>query len=1553
MGGKDGSKFLGRVRRRFKRESSSPASSTQYIEGHLSYEEDVQGSRPPTSSKATAEVEPIEQQHASLRKSQALWNDAYDSLAKSEDTAKLVRLYVKTLTTALETRLSDAEISAALDDRTKRQDLMKELVEEGQAKLSKTSNVINGVSAVAQFVVSVKGIVDAAVQNNRQAALPWAGVCIGLQILMNPVKATKSNLDGIAHVVSRMRWYCALTEYLLEKQHVDETVIQPQIGEQILSLYKALLLYQMKSVCSYYRHQGYEFLRNLANLNHWDDDIQTVRAAEDVLRNDMDQYIKIKEGDTLGQLLQSAKETSELLGDLHQTLQDLVIFQKSNVDEKNKQCLRDLFVVDPQDDMKKIERNKDTMLSEANEWIFQMEEYQAFTDWSNTDSCRLLWIKGHAGTGKTMLLMGIVRELLSHSATFAPGVSHFFCQGTVKSLNTVTATLRCLIWLLLVQQPHLISHLKSKHDNAGASLFEGDSAFISLNDVFESILKDPKLSPVYLVIDALDECEQGLDDLKRLIFTSLKISDRVKWLVSSRPTVDLRAPEMEGSLVELDSQKLQNPVNAFIDHKLSILETRPGYTDDVLKQLKKEIFQRAENTFLWVALVFKELDKEDGYQIVVHGMYALEIVRETPSGLSRLYDYMMEKIEKGLRKDCEYCKNVLVATTLAFRPLTLAELRVLAQLPDSIVAAIVRKCASFLTVQDKTVYLIHQSAKDYLQENFESRLRPTGISQGHEDMAICSIQAMSSDLKQNLYDLGYGFKPKNMRPPQPDPLASIRYCCLFWIHHLDVENLKSLEHKGTLSDDGVVLTFLKEKFLNWIESLSLLGNLSDGIYSIRKLLYIVRKSNAESQLALFLEDAEKLIQSHASIIERAPLQAYASALVFTPTASKVRASQWKHRLPFIKMLAGYKTQWDMHRQTIDGYSQVTSVAFSPDNKILASASSDHMIRLWEVSTGSHQRTLEGHSYLVFSVVFSPDGSILASASQDSTIRLWEVSTGSSKRILKGQGESVVFLAFFPDGKTLASSSDDDTIRLWDVARGSCRQTMEKFSGCAERIAISPDGKILASTSNDGMVPLWDLANGRHRQSLKLRSGGRVACVAFSPDGHTLAASSSNTIQLWDTGSWSPRQTLETKTSFQPSLAFSPDSKMLAFEASNYTIQLLEMASGDIWETLAGHDGKITDIAFSPVGMTLASASQDRTIRLWDVDPRNRQQTAEERDDLGRKRYGSIAFSPDSMTLLLASDNQVEVWDTATRSCQHVVHHPFIRFPIRVVFSPDGKTAAIALRHLVQLWDTATWTCRLTQKRTRMLSHSATSAVAFSPDSKALATASQEDTIHLWLWDTTSGSTLWTLDGDKVETVAFSPDGKTLASASKSEIQLRDAVTGSHRQSLSFFGGRYGSLLAFSPDGKTLALATGGAVQFWESDQLNFEGEQGRADFQTFSPTSKTLVYASHEGALRFSRLIFNFAFSSDGAYLLMDHEPVRLLSSPASVEQRCDEEFSKAFLHFDQEWVCLNGKQLLWLPADCRPSGILDLLAHGDKGMWRNGAGRLFFLQLTCAEVMP
>lgn len=646
-----------------------------------------------------------------------------------------------------------------------------------------------------------------------------------------------------------MDWYCALTEHLLNKDPVDvafESVLH-QLKERIQALYKALLLYQMRSVCSFYQHQGLIFLQGLANWDDWDAYLKTVTDAEDAVLKDWGQYDQCHAQDRREKLAKCAEGMESVLQAIRHDIRDFIALQKGmRRDDKDEECLRDLFVVDPQDDMEKIERKKDELLNKAYEWVLNTKEYAALTDWNHDvpgqPSRRVMWIKGPAGTGKTMLLIGIIRELSSHRAKLAPDLSHFFCQGTDAALNSATATLRSLVWLLLVQQPHLISHIRSKHRNAGSSLFTGDTAFIALSNAFKSMLKDPDLFPVYFVIDALDECEHGLADLVKLISDSLTLSSRVKWIVSSRPTVKLNTPETERSLVELDAQKLQGPVNTYINHKLSALETRDGYSGSVLAQIKEEVCRRAENTFLWVALVFKELDAVDGNQSPLHGSYALHIIRTIPSGLSELYNHIMNRIDEGFNNDPQYCKNVLVAVTLAFRPPTLSELAVLAELPDVMEPrTIVRKCGSFLTVREKTVYLIHQSAKDYLDENFESRLHPAGMVQGHADISSRSIMKMSAILKQNIYNLAYGFKPKDMRPLQPDPLAPIRYSCVFWADHL-TENGESTKCGGELADDGEVFRFLNKKILHWLESLSLLGKLPEAIQSIRKLLRAVQVS---------------------------------------------------------------------------------------------------------------------------------------------------------------------------------------------------------------------------------------------------------------------------------------------------------------------------------------------------------------------------------------------------------------------------------------------------------------------------------------------------------------------------------------------------------------------------------------------------------------------------------------------------------------------------------------------------------------------------------------
>ncbi|KUJ06164.1 HET-domain-containing protein [Mollisia scopiformis] len=643
---------------------------------------------------------------------------------------------------------------------------------------------------------------------------------------------------------------------------------------------------------------------------------------------------------------------------------------EEEIDKLNK-CLQDLRLSDPRDDKSRIEETKGGLLEGSYLWILETSD---FRQWRNNPQTWLLWIKGDPGKGKTMLLCGIINEL-KKSLPKSTLLSYFFCQATNSQINNATAVLRGLIYLLVNEQPALISHVRKRYDQAGKALFEDLNSWVVLSEMFTNILQDPNLKSTCLVVDALDECEVGLPKLLDLIVQISSKSPQTKWIVSSRnwPSIEKgfnRATQKASMCLELNEKSVSAAVSTYIKSKVNWLAERQEYDIDTRDAVQRYLSSNAHGTFLWVALVCQELTSIPGWEVE-------ETLSAFPPGLNTLYMRIIEQISTS--RTAKRCKSILAVVAVIHRPITLDELPSFVDMPPrssgnyKALAEIIGHCGSFLTIRDRTVTFVHQSAKDFLTNTAVDIVFPSGMPDTHYAIFSRSLQVLPTVLQRDVYSLrAPGTTVSQVEQADPAPLAAVRYSCLYWIDHL-LECQSREELIGDLKDSGIVYSFLRQYFLYWLEALSLLQSISQGIVMIQKLEDL--QFDKSPGLSAFIQDARRFAVSNRSIIEQAPLQVYCSALVFAPENSIVRKAFEKCIPSWIQTKPRVETNWNAMLQVLEGHTDaVTSVAFSPDGKQIVSGSWDGTVRRWDAATGQQLLpALEGHTDEVNSVAFSPDG----------------------------------------------------------------------------------------------------------------------------------------------------------------------------------------------------------------------------------------------------------------------------------------------------------------------------------------------------------------------------------------------------------------------------------------------------------------------------------------------------------------------------------------------------------------------------------------------------
>ncbi|KAK2734227.1 hypothetical protein FQN57_001748 [Myotisia sp. PD_48] len=1493
-----------------------------------------------------------------------LWDEAYDQLKRLEPA--IVEAYEKILSQDYEGNQAQENVIEQ-GDWSRRRSQMDRILRNVLQDIPKPTGGERVMADAINVILSLKEVIGHSLHPVPVAAVAWTGVCIGLQLASDSIAEEQARNAGVVDIALKMKWYSSLSQIILDDKHKKLSNLRSSLPDGILDFYVNILACLLKSICATYKGRT-QIFRDMLKLDGWEAMFRTTNEKEVYFRNAIRDYSNERKISYL-----------EILVDL---------YRSSAEDE----VLRKLFLVNMKTEIQSLQHRKDDLIPESSNWILSNDMFLKFASWEEENRYRRLWIKGKAGMGKTMLLIGVVNKLedqlqkQQETRFDAPYLSYFFCQGTNGRLNTATAVVRGLIWMFLRQDRSLVQYAMRL---AGQSLDNEDlNTFLEIKSILLAMLKNPIMKRVYIIIDALDECidvsrSGGVPGRAHLLDLISQISrdfPNVKCLTSSRDELDieikLSKPREESWVslqLELDRKFLSGPIKAYINKKILNLEAKflaewefEGEIEEEdremihtkLQDVAKEMDRKADGTFLWVALVFLRIEDE---RTDLRELQRL--VNETPEKLEEIYEKMKLQIQTNKDGNSGFCMKALSIATTANRPLRLAEIRLLADFPrDVSPMKILKLCRFFRIAEDDdkqmTVYMIHQSAKQWFEQQLKEGLLDTiegndHLASSHASLAKQCLQVLSSSLKMNIWNLpdpgveisqiqsaSQGYAPASdqtsetriVYPPiaRDDNLLPVTYAALNWFDHV---------LKGDSQDDGqnlvAVLNFMKHHFLHWLEALSLLRQVGDGAIIIvrlnrfievspfpfvmtiicsRMLIHLKSISNSGkssrtlTDLISLVRDANRFTLYYQGIIETAPLQVYAAGMEFSPMQSQIKALFKQDRPKWITTSPIIEGHWDLCLQTLEAHKgYVASIAFSHDGKRLASGSYDKTVCIWVAETGTLQHTLHGHQDWISSVVFSHDGKQLASGSHDTSVRIWDAETGTLRQILMDHKDLVSSVAFSPGGSWLASSSHDGTICLYELKTGTLHQITEPSDIWIVSIAFSNDGSKLVAGLYDGKIGIWDVESGT-QHSLYEGHKNSISSVAFSRDDQQVASGSyDTTICVWDVKTTELCQTIKGHKSPVLSLAFSPEGYRLAFGSGDELVRVWNNKTNEVELTFKGHRKSTLSVAFSPDGKRLASSSQDKTIRVWDMETEATQQNSH----CHGRPVSALAFSQNGKLLSSASfDSTIRIWDADTGDFHKILkgHRSAV---YSLAFSPNGKfLASASYDKTIHIWNAEKWTVQHILKGHRNSVH----AIAFSPDGQQIASGSHDKTIRVWITET--GTLQHTLmdHSNSVTSVAFSDDGQLLISGSQDQtVRIWGVKTGVLQQTLKCQSPI--SCVAISHDMQRFAAgAHDETVTIWDAVTGGLD-----KSFGIGSTPSK-------------------LAFTEDGNGLVTERGYIPCQPSSHSSQPLAPSIYS---VLADKSWITWNGDKKLWIPWEYRP---VCLMVRNNKIAIGCASGRVFLL---------
>lgn len=444
-----------------------------------------------------------------------------------------------------------------------------------------------------------------------------------------------------------------------------------------------------------------------------------------------------------------------------------------------------------------------------------------------------------------------------------------------------------------------------------------------------------------------------------------------------------------------------------------------------------------------------------------------------------------------------------------------------------------------------------------------------------------------------------------------------------------------------------------------------------------------------------------------------------------------------------------------------GFAPIVNLSWSPDSTRIAAASCyDYATRVWDVASEKMVAGPLRHSHEVTTVAWEPDGKRLATGSIDETIKIWNATTGQEELTLRGNRHLVTSLSWGPDGR-LASACGDGNVKVWNSLRDQEVNPIRAHAGRAHSVAWSPNGKLFASGGDDGKVRIRDAVTRKEVSSINAHNTDRVngqfgliRSLAWSQDSLLLASAGlDGTAKVWEVANGKELFTLKSEHGWVWSVAFSGDGNRLAAGCHDGSISVVEgfsamarpsdrtaigsedqnaahtVARTPTVRTFPAHQGSVRSVAWNPRGDRLASGGGESIVKLWD--PNSGVELV--RMQGHQHSVVCVAWSPDGKRLASSSyDTLVIAWDAQTGEKLATMrgHHGWVD---GIAWNPDGsRIASAGTDDSMRIWDSRTGEETFLLRGSSEMFHD----VSWHPDGAQLAAANDDG--QVWIWDATRG-----------------------------------------------------------------------------------------------------------------------------------------------------------------------------------------------------------------------